>query len=55
MTIDWRVKDGYALSPAAKKSISRVKELRDASGYEPSDPTVRDTVREALSLTGPTN
>jgi hypothetical protein len=50
ITIYWEVKDGYVLTPQTKKVISRIKRLRDSSGYEPSDPAVRDTVREVFSL-----
>ena len=52
MTVGSEVKDGYSLTPQAKKAISRIKRFRDSSGYEPSDPDVRRAIREALSLGG---
>ncbi len=52
MTVGSEVKDGYSLTPQAKKAISRIKRFRDSSGYEPSDPDVRSAIREALSLGG---
>ena len=53
LTIGWNVKDGYVLTPDAKKALLRVKRLRDVSGYEPADPAVRDAVREALAFAAP--
>jgi hypothetical protein len=51
--IGWDVKGGYyALSPDAKKAFSRIKRLRDSTGYESSDPGVRKAVSEALAAAG---
>ncbi len=50
LAIGWEIKAGYVLTPQAKKAISRIKHLRESSGYEPSDPDVRGDVRAILSL-----
>jgi hypothetical protein len=52
LTISWEIKAGYVLTPQARKAISRVKRLRESSGYEPSDPEVRRDVHATLALGG---
>ena len=50
ITIASAVSDGYRLTPQAREAISRLKALRESSGYAPADPAVRDVVMQALSL-----
>jgi hypothetical protein len=50
ITIGSEVRDGYRLTPQAKEALSRLKALRESSGYAPADPAVRAAVMQALSL-----
>jgi hypothetical protein len=50
ITIAVETKQGFTLTPQAKSAIARLKQLRDSSGYVPSDPGVRQLVQETLAL-----
>jgi hypothetical protein len=53
MTLDASVKEGVKLTPDARAAIGRVKRLRHATGYAPSDPQIRRMVDSALALGEP--
>ncbi len=52
ITIGAEAKRGFTLTPQVKGAIARLKQLREASGYAPADPGVRELVQETLSLGG---
>jgi hypothetical protein len=50
MVIRAGVRSGVKLTPQAQNAIAQIRHLRESSGYEPPDPSVRRMVDEALAL-----